>query len=99
MTKRIKKSVWRRDEIKKLLLLSQATEVNKHPPQMGNVTATATVTIMIRDVNNNPPTFSNTSYTATIRENSPPGVPLTLNGSAQITVSDKDRVRIENTRA
>ncbi|PVD37769.1 hypothetical protein C0Q70_00370 [Pomacea canaliculata] len=72
-------------------VIVQATEVNKHPPQMGNVTATATVTITIRDVNNNPPTFSNTSYTATIRENSPPGVPLTLNGSAQITVSDKDR--------
>lgn len=80
--------------MKELVLVSQATEVDKHSPQMGNTAATVTVTITIRDVNDNAPTFSNTSYTATIRENSPSGVPLTLNSGGQITVSDNDEVRM-----
>lgn len=75
-----------------LLLMLQATEIDTHPPQLGNTTVTTTVTITVLDLNDNPPEFSSPSFTATIKENSPPGVSLTLLSKAQIMVSDKDQV-------
>ncbi|PVD37770.1 hypothetical protein C0Q70_00371 [Pomacea canaliculata] len=69
----------------------QATEIDTHPPQLGNTTATTTVTITVHDLNDNAPAFSSPSFTATIKENSPPGVSLTLLSKGQIMVSDKDQ--------
>ncbi|PVD39234.1 hypothetical protein C0Q70_01862 [Pomacea canaliculata] len=59
--------------------------------QLGNITANATVSVTVLDVNDNPPLFNRSSYTLTVQENTPTGVPLVLNDTDFIEVTDRDQ--------
>ncbi|KAK7500884.1 hypothetical protein BaRGS_00007764, partial [Batillaria attramentaria] len=69
----------------------EATELDDHPPQLGQFTASQQVTITVNDVNDNRPRFSGTSFSAGIDENSPAGTALVLENGNQISVSDADQ--------
>ena len=72
--------------------LTQASEVIKSGEVAGGETnATTKVSIKVRDVNDNSPQFAETVYHASVQENTPRGVPLTVNTT--IEVSDMDQVR------
>ncbi|KAL8565515.1 hypothetical protein ACOMHN_049491 [Nucella lapillus] len=57
--------------------------------QGGKTTATTQVSITVDDINDNAPQFQQNVYYARVQENTPRGVPITVNGT--IKVSDKDR--------
>lgn len=66
--------------------------------QLGNTTANATVSVTVLDVNDNPPLFNRSSYTLTVQENTPTGVPLVLNDTDFIEVTDRDQVGASESR-
>lgn len=67
-----------------------ATEIEREGQiQYGETTATTQVSITVLDVNNNGPQFGQDVYYATVQENTPVGVPITINTT--VTVTDKDQ--------
>ncbi|KAL8569615.1 hypothetical protein ACOMHN_057182 [Nucella lapillus] len=74
------------------LITVMATEMEAAgQAQYGKTSASTQVSITVQDVNNNSPQFANHVYYATVQENTPEGVPVTINQT--ITVLDKDQVR------
>nr|KAG5692029.1 hypothetical protein BaRGS_026882 [Batillaria attramentaria] len=64
-------------------------ETSPEEEQLGETSTETKVSITVLDVNDNAPEFSSATYTATAQENTPRGVPLTLDST--IEVSDKDQ--------
>ena len=69
----------------------QAQEEPTNTPAGSSMTA---VVIQVNDLDDNSPVFSHDQYTGQIVENTPTGVSVTL--QTNMTVSDKDQVRITN---
>ncbi|XP_053390754.1 cadherin-87A-like, partial [Mercenaria mercenaria] len=57
--------------------------------QYGNTTASTHITVSVQDVDDNLPSFGKSSYHATVPENTPNGVPLSLNET--VSVNDIDQ--------
>lgn len=76
-----------------LFLIFQAREIESGVPlNEDSATATAEVSVTIRDVNDEPPTFNKLEYYVSIPENLPEGSPLP---NLDMTVTDPDVVSIE----
>ncbi|XP_041364064.1 cadherin-related family member 1-like [Gigantopelta aegis] len=70
-----------------ILLTNSGAE--EEPVNTPNGSSTTTVTITVKDLDDNSPIFNNGHYTGNITENTPAGIPVTL--ETNMTVSDKDQ--------
>ena len=74
-----------------MILPLQTEEVTSTPK--GPITATAVVTIRIKDVNDQTPSFEQSEYTGTVMENTQERIPISfLPDNTAMTVWDLDQV-------